>query len=74
MTANIFVNGRPAGMVQSTPGGALLVSHDSWDAIAHFPVTVFPFLDPNQFLRVLHGLRRETLVPGFGVIRVEVHQ
>lgn len=73
MTANIFVNGRPAGFVQATPAGTILVSPDAWPAISRFPVHVFPFLDPSQFQRVLYGLQRETLVPGLGTIRVEVH-
>ncbi len=73
MTANIFVNGKPAGIVQQTPGAALFVSPDAWPAIGRFPVTVFPFLDADQFLRVLYGLQRGVTVPGFGTIRVEVH-
>lgn len=73
MTATIFVNGRPSGFVQATPGGPLFVSQDAWNPIGRFPVTVFPFLDPAQFVRVLYGLQRGVTVPGFGTIRVEVH-
>jgi hypothetical protein len=73
MVAQLFINGRPAGRVQFTPAGPV-ISPDAWPALSRLPVAVFPFLDPGQFLRVLQGVtNRDTVVPGLGVLRVEVH-
>lgn len=74
MTAYLFLNGKRIGTVAFGPDGSPIITGDPWAAISRLPVTVFPFLAPQQFKRVLLGLPKDVTIPGLGVLHIEVMQ
>lgn len=72
MTIRLSIDGSPAGTIQF-PGGLPIVSNDSWQALDHLPVPIFPYLDPQKAQRVLVGLSsHDHLIPRLGLLHVEV--
>lgn len=72
MTAYFFLNGKKIGSVSFLPDGSPVFQGDPWGVLSRLPVTVFPFLDPQQFKRVISGLPHDLTIPGLGVLHTEV--